>query len=94
MAEFKQELWRSDGTRAGTRLVAHFPPWLFPRELTNVDGTLFFALDGRWTYGSELWKSDGTRSGTRRVDRIGGGGSFPAYVHVSSAARSSSSPAD
>ena len=61
------ELWKSDGTAAGTMLVdeintgsANF------KYLTNINGTLFFvANDG--THGGELWKSDGTAAGTVRV---------------------------
>ncbi len=60
------ELWRSDGTPAGTSLVKDTSPFAFfgpyGRKLTNVDGTLFFeSADGL------LWKSDGTTSGTTAV---------------------------
>jgi ELWxxDGT repeat protein len=42
------------------------PAASFPRELTNVNGTLFFrANDG--LHGDELWKSDGTSPGTVMV---------------------------
>ena len=52
--EPNQELWKSDGTEAGTVVVAN----LVARNLTNVNGTLYFTTpDG-------LWKSDGTASGT------------------------------
>ena len=45
-----------------------------PRNLTNVNGTLFFtANDG--THGSELWKSDGTAAGTVLVKDINPGAS-------------------
>jgi len=66
-----RELWRSDGTEAGTVRVKNIrsgsePSW--PIELTNVDGTLFFsAFDG---IGWGLWTSDGTEPGTVLVDRI------------------------
>jgi ELWxxDGT repeat protein len=49
-----------------------------PRDLTNVNGTLFFrANDG--TSGYELWKSDGTSTGTVLVRDIqtGAANSFP-----------------
>jgi ELWxxDGT repeat protein len=47
----ERKLWQSDGTAAGTVLVAN----LIPRSLTNVNGTLFFsANDG--IHGDELWK--------------------------------------
>ena len=65
------ELWKSDGTAAGTVLVKDINPAqrLLPQHLTNVNGTLFFtANDG--THGHELWKSDGTAAGTVLVKDI------------------------
>jgi ELWxxDGT repeat protein len=65
------ELWKSDGTRAGTVLVKDINPIgrSSPRELTDVGGTLFLvANDG--VHGLELWKSDGTRAGTVLVKDI------------------------
>ena len=71
------ELWKSDGTAAGTAMVKDINPGSVgsgPRFLTNVNGTLFFcANDG--THGRELWKSDGTADGTVMVkDIVPGGG--------------------
>lgn len=58
---FFRELWRSDGTAAGTyRISAPSAP--SPTRLTNVDGTLFFIRDN-----NELWKSDGTATGSALV---------------------------
>ena len=61
-----QELWRSDGTDAGTVLVKDIYPGgagSAPANLTVVGDTLYFsANDG--THGTELWKSDGTAAGT------------------------------
>ncbi len=74
------ELWKSDGTAAGTVIVDDINPGHYssrPEELTNVNGTLFFtANDG--THGTELWKTDGTAAGTVRVSDIypGIGGSY------------------
>ncbi len=79
------ELWKSDGTSAGTSLVKDVYPGSyqgyygglrpansFPSQLTNVNGTLFFAAnDG--TNGVELWKSDGTADGTTLVKDINPG---------------------
>jgi ELWxxDGT repeat protein len=49
-------LWKANGTLGGTRLVAS---WVSPPGfLTNLNGTLFFAVS------SGLWKSDGTEAGT------------------------------
>lgn len=59
------ELWRTDGTEAGTRLVIDLQPGTagsVPTGFTVVGGTLFFtATDG---HGFGLWKTDGTAAGT------------------------------
>jgi ELWxxDGT repeat protein len=80
------ELWRSDGSRAGTALVKdidpvddvpHYPG-SNPSSLTAMGGRLFFAAnDG--TRGEELWNSDGSRAGTVLVKNIApqGGSSYP-----------------
>lgn len=60
------ELWKSDGTAAGTVLVKDINPGSpdsKPQYLTNFNGTLFFSADDG-VNGNELWKSDGTESGT------------------------------
>src|SRR5262245_57028887 len=81
------ELWKSDGTGAGTTLVKDINPASassYPGSLTNVNGTLFFsANDGN--HGVELWKSDGTESGTVLVKDNNasgsyGGGSIPSNL--------------
>lgn len=78
------ELWKSDGTQAGTVMVKDIETGSGssnPANLTNVNGTLFFsAYDS--TNSIELWKSDGTTAGTVMVKDInpGVGGSFPGYL--------------
>jgi ELWxxDGT repeat protein len=76
------ELWKSDGTEAGTARVKDIVPnpggSSGPQRLVDVNGTLFFtASDG--VTGVELWKSDGTEAGTLRVKDIRSGldGSLP-----------------
>ncbi len=76
-----QELWKSDGTAAGTMLVKDIAPGSAASnisQMTNVNGTLFFRVDDG-THGSELWKSDGTVAGTTIVKDInaGSGSSSP-----------------
>src|SRR5262249_14969054 len=65
------ELWKSDGTTAGTVLVKDINPGIngsFPQELIAVNRTLFFvAADAT---GEGLWKSDGTAAGTVLVARL------------------------
>lgn len=61
------ELWRTDGTAAGTVLVRDLAPGPVsgdPQGLVAAGGRLWFsALDPE--HGKELWTSDGTRRGTR-----------------------------
>ncbi|HSK77403.1 MAG TPA: ELWxxDGT repeat protein [Thermoanaerobaculia bacterium] len=63
------ELWKSDGTEAGSQLVRDICPGACssrPKHLTAVGNNLFFtASDG--VHGHELWKSDGTEAGTVRL---------------------------
>lgn len=61
------DLWRSDGTTAGTiRLTSLGPDDSQPRHLTNMNGTLFFRGHSVAT-GHELWQSNGTVAGTSIV---------------------------
>lgn len=60
--EFGRELWRSDGTEAGTRLVKDITEGPSPSTIlsfADADGTLIFRVGTR-----EIWRSDGTESGT------------------------------
>lgn len=64
--EHGQELWRSDGTVAGTHLVKDIRPGAEGSDvkwLTEYRGQVwFFADDGE--HGFALWRSDGTPAGT------------------------------
>ncbi|MBT7306786.1 MAG: hypothetical protein HN842_01130, partial [Gammaproteobacteria bacterium] len=75
------ELWRSDGTEAGTEMVANINDGSHnPGELTEVNSVLFFRADDS-VHGEELWKSDGTEAGTVLVKDIrSGGGSYPDHL--------------
>ncbi len=77
--ESGDELWRSDGTRAGTVKVRGFASvgngydgdYGGPSDgMVGLGDTLFFTADDG-THGAELWRSDGTRSGTVLVKDIG-----------------------
>src|SRR5262249_26350665 len=86
-----RELWKTDGTAAGTTLVKDINPDTnpfgpSPNNLAAVGGTRFFAandgVDGR-----ELGRSDGTAAGTFMVKDINPGssygfplGSYPSYL--------------
>ncbi len=64
------ELWKSDGTEAGTRMVKDIYPGekssrFFGELLVVADKLYFPANDG--IHGWELWESDGTGAGTRMI---------------------------
>ncbi|MFO0846825.1 MAG: ELWxxDGT repeat protein, partial [Gemmataceae bacterium] len=79
------ELWRTDGTVAGTRLVRGFRTGGLgssgPGHLTALGNTLLFTADDG-VRGNELWKSDGTTAGTVLVKDVNPGPAsafLPAY---------------
>lgn len=78
------ELWKSDGTAAGTALVKDVAPGSLgsgPFWLTRVGHQVYFSADDG-VHGRELWVSDGTEAGTRMVAnlRLGEGSSLPASL--------------
>ena len=82
------ELWKSNGTAAGTKLIKDIYPGgdsSAPQNLTNVAGKLFFSAN-TGGFGRELWKSDGTAAGTKLVKDINtnssvrAGNSNPRYL--------------
>jgi ELWxxDGT repeat protein len=64
-----RQLWKSDGTPAGTVMVKIIAPGgrdADPAQLTDVNGVLYFtATDG--AHCLQVWKSDGTAKGTEMV---------------------------
>jgi ELWxxDGT repeat protein len=85
--EIGAELWKSDGTKAGTLLVKDINATIFtphssrPGQLARIGDTMFFAAERRDS-GRELWRSDGTEAGTVLVKDIapGAAGSSPAWL--------------
>jgi ELWxxDGT repeat protein len=68
-----RELWRSDGTRAGSRILLEINPdgTALPTDPLVANGRLFFgAWDG--IHGHEPWMSDGTPAGTAMIEDIAG----------------------
>ena len=84
--EHGAELWVSDGSFGGTRLLVDLvegPVGSAPRELTEFgDGVFFVAtVPG---FGTQIWRTDGTAEGTVMVTDLGGGAATEIselYVH-------------
>jgi ELWxxDGT repeat protein len=84
-----RELWKTDGTAAGTVIVKDINPGtgsglnISNHKAAVFNGRLYFiATDG--TNGTELWSTDGTAANTLMVKDIvaGGGNSFPSDFTV------------
>lgn len=73
-ADHGRELWSSDGTAAGTQMVADITPGSADSNIgyfVPIDGVAYFV---RYVYDAstetvshELWKSDGTTAGTGKI---------------------------
>jgi len=66
------ELWESDGTVVGSKLLKDISDGNAsskPQNITTVDGDLYFYSDDG-THGLEVWKSDGTADGTTMLKDI------------------------
>jgi ELWxxDGT repeat protein len=72
-AESGMELWKTDGTAAGTVLVKDVFPGAdygsYPMGLTAAGGKLFFTASD--AEGSRLWQTDGSAAGTTPVEFVG-----------------------
>jgi ELWxxDGT repeat protein len=83
------QLWVTDGTRVGTRLVVR-PLSLsdeFESELFTLDNRILFSAYEEGSAGLEPWISDGTPKGTRRLQDLvpGSEHSYPhSYTRVGS----------
>jgi ELWxxDGT repeat protein len=77
------ELWKSDGTSAGTKMVKEINQTLHtnnypygsrwgsnPTYLTAINDMLYFSATDDSALGQELWQSDGSTSGTKLVMNI------------------------
>lgn len=73
------ELWATDGTAAGTRMVKDIYPGMpesSPQNLTAYAGKVYFSAEGEDGKGREVWSSDGTTAGTVRVSDLNADPSF------------------
>jgi len=71
-----RELWKTDGTNAGTYMVRDIAPAVIPglsqEQQMVISGDLIYfwaGVDGG--YAVDLWRSDGTASGTVRLTNFG-----------------------
>lgn len=71
---FDQELWRTDGTQAGTYRVKNIraSSSSYPRGLVAGTQRLYFTADDGFA-GAEIWTTDGTEKGTVRLTDHGTG---------------------
>jgi ELWxxDGT repeat protein len=81
------ELWKSDGTRSGTKLVKDIKPGKAdsnPDQLTAFKGRLLFSADDG-VHGTEMWKSNGTKANTGLLINLepGAEGSEPGELTIS-----------
>ena len=65
-----RELWASDGTLAGTGLVADINPGVFDANIdlnhaAELGGVLYFEAQSAATGGPEVWRTNGTAAGTQ-----------------------------
>jgi ELWxxDGT repeat protein len=82
------QLWKSDGTAEGTVMIADFynnPVFNYGsqgRQITSVNGHVFFSISNNFGNSSELAFSDGTTAGTIILNSINpfGYGSNPSYL--------------
>lgn len=65
-----EDLWISDGTETGTYKLKDF---FSCKQLTDVDGKLFFTAHELFKGETELWNTDGTEANTKLIKDIGPG---------------------
>jgi ELWxxDGT repeat protein len=80
-ASLGDELWRTDGTRSGTRKLMSFDQFAETDVARAWNGKYLFTVDGSdldtWSY----WVSDGTPAGTREIVPPLPGVRFPTGLH-------------
>lgn len=78
------ELWVTDGTATGTRMLTHFTPQqslsYCPRQPRIVGDELLFCASTT-PGGTQVWRSDGTSAGTFPLSAFGDVYPFPYYAY-------------
>ncbi|SDG47906.1 ELWxxDGT repeat protein [Epilithonimonas hungarica] len=84
-----QELWMTDGTESGTKLVKDINTFSAtagssPNNFIEYNGKVYFSASDGSTTGTELWVTDGTEQGTSLVKDLfpGTSSSFPEKMVV------------
>ncbi len=87
-----RSLWRSDGTRTGTRRLFQFEnrsegvSEVADSRFTSFGGRLFFPLSNTGGDGFELWSTDGSAASTvRQVEISAPEGAHPGFVYATPA---------
>ncbi|MHB8453110.1 MAG: ELWxxDGT repeat protein [Acidiferrobacterales bacterium] len=82
---YGNELWKTDGTAAGTVLVKDINPapgvGSSPFDFIEFNSAVYFTADDG-AHGSELWKTDGTAAGTVLVKDINPAGDSNPYGYT------------
>jgi ELWxxDGT repeat protein len=70
-------LYESDGTTAGTTIIAAAPENAYPSDLTVYQGKLYFSASSPGDIPrAQLWATNGTADGTKLVATLGGAVTF------------------
>jgi ELWxxDGT repeat protein len=83
-----KELWKTDGTPAGTTMVkditAGTPSTTFTQFINYGTNVIFGTTTGTYPLGSmQIWKTDGTSAGTTLIKDFGAGTSlFPPFFYL------------
>jgi ELWxxDGT repeat protein len=82
------ELWATDGTAAGTAMVADLYPGAYPSSpklLTPLGGRVYFVAEHP-TLGQEVWVTDGTAAGTHVLADLAPGAASSVPLELSAQA--------
>src|ERR1019366_9655618 len=82
------QLWRTDGTGAGTIMLIQYPEGtrVDSQTLTDVSGILYFAIMtySDFQFRDQIWRSDGTREGTTAITTPRFGPSLTHFASIGS----------